>query len=131
MSGLRHIFSSLVQCTDLSTVYNRAGGKVERGVTRANPHGQVGASKVERSSLGLSCLLSYQNLPRVLSPFQGEHRLGLCPASPHPAPKTTLASSSLESQKHLYHIPCGNSVFTQGRKAVSLALDAGKCVLPK
>lgn len=51
----------------------------------------------------------------------------MCPVSPQPAPKPTLeASSSLGPQKHLYHIPCDDSLFAQGKKSVSFALDTGQ-----
>lgn len=42
------------------------------------------------------------------------------------SPQTHSASSSLGPQKHLDHILCDDSLFAQGRKSVSFALDAGQ-----
>lgn len=43
------------------------------------------------------------------------------PSSPH----ISSEPASLELQVHFYHIPCGNSLFTQSKKSLSFTLDAG------
>lgn len=82
--------------------------KWRKGVTRANPHGQVGASKVERGHhlAPLSFLASsHQNLLKGTEPPPREAGAGTVPYhSPSSPPKPTLASVSLEPQKPLNHI---------------------------
>lgn len=68
--------------------------------------------------------LSHQNILKGTEPVQGEQELVLCLSLPR-LQISSLASSCLELQEHLYPLPCSN-VVAQGRKLLSFALDAGQ-----
>lgn len=115
--------------TTRQVVMGRGAWPLRRGGHWSQPHGQVGASKVETGHhiAALSFLSSSpQNLLKSTELRPRGAGSGTVPRLSPSSPQTHSASSSLGPQKHLYHIPCDDSLFARGRKSVSFALDAGQ-----
>lgn len=124
-----HKLSAVVQTAGQGVEWPGAGSgwmqsqKQEGLPPEPAPRGQVGA--VATSHLFLPLTPEPVNT-KPPSQGAGKRGLALCSVSPSSPEVSSQASSSLERQKHPHHIPCGNSLFSQGRKSFSFALDAGQ-----